>query len=157
MVHGGNVRVSTLARIGGAQRTTWVGLLGRNTSGQPARSTQEPRIAVARADELNPEGQTAGALQQWQADARHAAKRPQGTEGWIAGGCESFRGRAWGCRRQNRIVALLEQLEKAFVNGSDSGQRPLIVECRHLPSLFDLFAQSFRELFTGYRVFVFQI
>src|SRR5262245_22661691 len=53
---------------------------------KPPCGTQQPLIAIPRTDELNADGQTVGALQKRQADRRHAAKRPESTKRWIAGG-----------------------------------------------------------------------
>src|SRR5438093_1642109 len=129
-----------LARRPGCSTTLGVSL-GSDAGGQPARRAQQPRIAVARADELNAERQAVRTLHERHAEGGHAGERPQRAVGGIARRVEPRRRGAGGGGRQDGVIALGEQLGEALREGRDAGQRAKIVDRRHLSAPLEPRAQ----------------
>ena len=71
-------------------------------------------------------------MQKRQADRRHTAERPQGTEYRIPGRGKTPGRRAGRGRRQDRVVTLLEKLDEAFIDGRDPRERALIINRTHV-------------------------
>src|SRR5262249_30485632 len=117
----------------------------RYPSHEPARRAQEARVAVAGTDELNTERQAVLTLHERRADRRHSAQRPERGEDRLARRGQSLRRGAGGSGREDRVVALLEDLAERPVHRAESGQRAEIVERAHLAATLDPCAQVIRQ------------
>ena len=99
-----------------------------DAGGQPARRSQEPRVALIGADELDAERQAVRALHEGQAHRGHPAQRPRRAEGRVPGRPEAGRARgparpASGSRRSAARTA-----RAGSPGGPHAGDRELIVE-----------------------------
>src|SRR5437667_10446157 len=112
---------------------------------QPARRAQEARVTVAWADELNAEWQAVFALHERHADRGHSAQRPERGEDGLARRGQPFGSGAGRGRRQDRVVALLEDLAEGPVHGAEARQRAQVIERLHVAPALDARAQVIRQ------------
>src|SRR5439155_17083851 len=151
-------RIFTRRHTSGRPLTSDLRLLSpRHPSGQPARRTQKARVAVAWSDELHADRQTVRGFQKRQADRRHAAQCPQRAERRVSSRSKAFRRAARSGRRENRVIALLEQLNEALLHRLDAGARALVINRSDFAPARKQRSQRLRETITPFFVLPLEI